>query len=550
MTLIFGFQFSFGQEGNTTSIQFLLKSADSLFQNSPEESLDYALKAHQLSKKKENRKETLRSAILLTNLFWQKTDYDAALEYADYGLKLNQRYKHPDLHVNLLLAYGRIYSVVSDFEKSNAIYYDAFKIAEEIKDTKKMSNTLSGIGFNYFELYDYDKALEKYESAIALSRSIQDSISISRDLNNIAAAYGSMGVFVDFEKNIKEAININRNFNKNSWLGVNYMNLGAANAQFGNYDSAFYYLKRSETLFTELHQLEKLTKVYIEISECHNDLGQRNDQLFYLDKAHKLASEHHFIRLLNITSSYIHEFYIQSKDTLSAYPYAVLKMSTTDSLKISGNLLNLKNLQFKHNLQKREQDARLERQESKFFTNLIILSCVTGIIILLLLFFRYRLKLKYEKLKLDKLKSELDFKNRELTTSVLSAMQQKSSIAELSEQVDKLKDVASKPEIKLKLNQVTSKLHKLEDEHIWSDFEKHFNEVHPDFHNNLFQEFPSLTPNEKRLCAFLKLNMTSKNISELTGQKVESLEKARTRLRKKLGLTNTKVNLSIYLSKY
>ncbi len=44
--------------------------------------------------------------------------------------------------------------------------------------------------------------------------------------------------------------------------------------------------------------------------------------------------------------------------------------------------------------------------------------------------------------------------------------------------------------------------------------------------------------------------MSTKEISELTGQKVESLEKARTRLRKKLNLTNTNVNLISFVSQF
>ncbi|MGB1296428.1 MAG: hypothetical protein ACPG6V_13205 [Flavobacteriales bacterium] len=550
LIFIFGLQITFGQNVNTTSIQFLLNSADSLIQNSPSESLNYALMAYEQSSVKKDLKSQLRASILLTNLYWQKTDYELAKKYADEGLKLNLKDKYPSLHVDLLLANARIFAVVSDFEKSNTICYQAYQIAEEIDDKKKMSLALSRIGFNYFDLQDFDKALEKYEEAITISRSIKDSISISRDLNNIAAAYGSMDVIVDFEKNIKEAIFINKRFNKTSWLGVNYLNLGSANGRAGKFDTAFYYLNLSEEIFLELHQLEKLTKVYLEFSDCYYDLKDEQKELIYLTKAFDLAKANNFVGLLHKSSKYLKEYHINKMDTVKAFDYLTLEYATKDSLNISGNLLNLKSLQFKHQLQKKEQTARLKKQKSTFYTNLIILSCVTGIIILLLLFFRYRLKLKYEKLKLDHLKSELDFKNRELTTNVLSAMQQKSSISELSEQVEQLKEVASKPEIKQKLNQVTSKLHKLEDEHIWSDFEKHFNDVHPDFQINLYKQFPDLTPNEKRLCAFLKLNMSSKNISELTGQKVESLEKARTRLRKKLGLTNTKVNLGSYLSQF
>ncbi|MCT4665722.1 MAG: hypothetical protein N4A45_10860 [Flavobacteriales bacterium] len=550
LVIVFGLQYSFGQNKQSSTIQFLLNSADSLIQNSPSESLNYAQKAYQQSLDQKDVKSQLHASILLTNLYWQKSNYEVAKKYADAGIKLNLKDEYPSLHVDLLLAYARIFAVVSDFEKSNSIYYQAYQIAENIKDKKKMSLSLSRIGFNYFDLEDFDKALLKYEEAISISRSIKDSVSISRDLNNIAAAYASLNVFIDFEKNIKKAILINKRFNKKSWLGVNYLNLGSANGRAGKFDTAFYYLNLSEEIFTDLNQLEKLTKVYLEFSDCYYDIKDESKEFLYLTKAFDLAKANNFVGLLHKSSSYLKEFHLNKTDTTKAFEYLAIEHATKDSLNISGNLLNLKSLQFKHQLQKKEQKARLEKQRDNFFTNLIILSCVTGIIILLLLFLKYRLKLKYKKLKLDHLQNKLDFKNRELTTNILSALQQKSSISELSEQVKKLKEIASKPEVKHKLKQITMQLTKLEDKQIWSDFEKYFNEVHPDFHNNLHQQFPSLTPNEKRLCAFLKLNMSSKNISELTGQKVESLEKARTRLRKKLGLTNSKVNLGSYLAQY
>ena len=61
-------------------------------------------------------------------------------------------------------------------------------------------------------------------------------------------------------------------------------------------------------------------------------------------------------------------------------------------------------------------------------------------------------------------------------------------------------------------------------------------EVHEDFYDALNKKFPDLTPNEKRLCAFLRLNMTTKEISAITHQSVQSINMARFRLRKKMNM--------------
>ncbi len=63
----------------------------------------------------------------------------------------------------------------------------------------------------------------------------------------------------------------------------------------------------------------------------------------------------------------------------------------------------------------------------------------------------------------------------------------------------------------------------------------------------LQKKHPFITANESRLCAFVKIGLKSHEISSITNQSVHSIEVARTRLRKKLGLTNTRKTLSNYL---
>ena len=71
---------------------------------------------------------------------------------------------------------------------------------------------------------------------------------------------------------------------------------------------------------------------------------------------------------------------------------------------------------------------------------------------------------------------------------------------------------------------------------IWDDFEVRFKEVHAEFYDKLNFSYPDLTPNEVKICAFLRLNMTTKEISAITHQSVKSINMARFRLRKKINI--------------
>jgi tetratricopeptide (TPR) repeat protein/DNA-binding CsgD family transcriptional regulator len=82
----------------------------------------------------------------------------------------------------------------------------------------------------------------------------------------------------------------------------------------------------------------------------------------------------------------------------------------------------------------------------------------------------------------------------------------------------------------------------------WEEFEFRFQQMHSGFYDRLKQRFPDLTLNERRLCAFLKLDMTTKEISDITGQSVRAVNMARIRLRKKLGISHTDKELFAFLS--
>ncbi|HEX8574659.1 MAG TPA: LuxR C-terminal-related transcriptional regulator, partial [Flavobacterium sp.] len=80
----------------------------------------------------------------------------------------------------------------------------------------------------------------------------------------------------------------------------------------------------------------------------------------------------------------------------------------------------------------------------------------------------------------------------------------------------------------------------------WEQFAVHFDKVHSDFLVTLKTQFPNLTPSELKLCAYLRLNLSSKEIAQIMNISIKSVELARYRLRKKLGI-QPDVNLFSFL---
>ena len=72
----------------------------------------------------------------------------------------------------------------------------------------------------------------------------------------------------------------------------------------------------------------------------------------------------------------------------------------------------------------------------------------------------------------------------------------------------------------------------------WEQFSHHFDQVHVNFMERLRKKYPQITTNDEKLCAYLRLNLSTKETAQMMNISVRGVEASRYRLRKKLGLSN------------
>ncbi|WDF67390.1 triple tyrosine motif-containing protein [Sphingobacterium oryzagri] len=150
-------------------------------------------------------------------------------------------------------------------------------------------------------------------------------------------------------------------------------------------------------------------------------------------------------------------------------------------------------------------------------------------------------------LKNTQLTQELEAKNRELANAATNIVYKNELLNNLNEELLNLKDRDGK---KLSADQL-QRVNKLidnarSDERDWDLFEKSFNESHENFFKKLKTDYPELSPNDLKLCAYLRLNMSSKDMASLMNISTRGIEVRRYRLRKKFNLPTEK-NLSEFL---
>ncbi len=144
-------------------------------------------------------------------------------------------------------------------------------------------------------------------------------------------------------------------------------------------------------------------------------------------------------------------------------------------------------------------------------------------------------------LEKEKLTSELTVKSKELAESTMTIIKKNEILASIKEVVVNQKQTLGTQYP----NKYYDKLIRLIDENItsaddWVIFQTNFDRIHENFFRNLHINYPELTSNDLRFCAYLRLNLSSKDIAHLMNISPKGVEVARSRIRKKIGIPSTK----------
>ncbi len=144
-------------------------------------------------------------------------------------------------------------------------------------------------------------------------------------------------------------------------------------------------------------------------------------------------------------------------------------------------------------------------------------------------------------LKNSQLNSDIDAKNRELAIATMNMIKKNETLNSIKQELNKQKGEQGQnvtPVIRL----IDKNINNAED---WKFFEEAFNHADKDFFKKVKDLHPQLTANDLRLCAYLRLNLSSKEIAPLLNISVRSVEIKRYRLRKKISLAR-EINLNDY----
>jgi AraC family chitin signaling transcriptional activator len=164
-----------------------------------------------------------------------------------------------------------------------------------------------------------------------------------------------------------------------------------------------------------------------------------------------------------------------------------------------------------------------------------------------------RIKLEREKEQImkdkDLLEGDVIQKSKELANYTMLLVKKRELLTDMHEELKELKDLVRNDASRQKLRDLIKRINtNLQDEEHIKVFEANFERVHHEFFTELKAFFPDLTQKELRLCAFVRMNLTNKEIASILNISVRGVETARYRLRKRLSL-NHEEDMAEFLEK-
>ncbi len=428
---------------------------------------------------------------------------------------------------------GYLYISLGDIKKAFQFIERATELFTALGDTAGIASCYNAEGLAYERIEEDGKAEFSLQKSLALNRQLNDRKNIAANLNNLGLLEGKPEEKIEW---LKEAIQINKSLGANWSLAENYNNLGTQYFYKKDYEKALEELNSASVLATNLGAKELLCDNYRYQTWVYKAMGN-----------YKKAYES------------MERLYEMEKELLSDKKIREMELNVADRrFKAQQQELNLKQKELK--IKSLERDMLLVIA----FSLALFFGLFLGV-----WRFRHRRKIQLTlanreievqrqemiRLQLEKteeerrnVEMELEFTKKELT-NFACYMQSKNELIEKIKVMIRESYKDAKPEVKTQLKTINAFISQYQNkEENAGPLIEEIERINAEFIVRLTTIHPDLSKNEKQLASFLRIDFSTKEIALLIGSTPKTVNMARYRLRKKLGL-ETDEGLSEYMKK-
>lgn len=583
------------------NIEILESLYTNLLYNNPKSSLEYSLKAYQISKSISNKKKMLNASYQSGVSYRVIHKLDSAVYYHRIAMSLAKELNEDIFYAKALSELADIERLNSNKEEALLFFNEAKEIYKRNNEIELLSSCIGNIASVYLSNGQFRISQKLYMQALKTLDSIDaDPVFKADMIARIGEIQHNVQNYKESINYYKQALKVYTEENDNVWKCNMYLQIGTSYVMLKNYDNAIenfskslkiakeYSLKSNEAmlytnigaLYRETKEFEK-SKVYLEeslafhkregfafnyidvlkeLGSLYIDLGKPTKALEYLDLAINKSIPSKRLDYLMDLYKLRSLAYEELNNTNMAIKDLKEHQKFKDSIYNSNKNQQIEELKTIYETEKKQTLLALNEEEIKNLQQKDKLNTLTkslyaagmvailSISIMLFFIFKHRMKKNISKQKKqDELyRKEIEHKQKELASLTVHLVQKNTFTQEL---IDNLKELKNNPErFKLEFRRILMLLKKqTADDKDWELFKSYFADVHNDFDKKLKKIYADISDKEIRLAAFLRMNLSTKEIAAIFNVLPDSILKSKYRLKKKLNLKR-EIDLSDFLN--
>lgn len=473
---------------------------------------------------------------------------------------------------------GNIYQAMGEMDSALRMLLKAEKLSELSLAANPANpaavsshiNVLNNTAVVYQSLKKTQEADELLQEALKFGRNLDSPRALLPTLNNIGLIRIDQEKYVEATGIYREALELARQAHDSMGISGIYNNLGLINEKLGNTRKALSYYLASLRITRRLGFSIGIANTCANTGRLYSQLNMPDSAVFFaragINEAARSGNDTYLMKNYETLAS----IYEKSGDFEVALQMEKKFVSVKDSIFNAEKNRQIEEMTARFETEKKEKENQILRKNIEIQQRtklLLIISLVAFVLIALLLYYFYRLKnksfrqqtelQKLETLRLEdqlfaeqqinKLQNEkLEQKNRELSTHILHSINKNDAMNSIILEVDNMKNSGVDDPVNCyeKIRQIAGDNLSLDKD--WEQFKRHFEEVNPGFFYNLHDQWPNLTQNEQKLCAYYRINLGTKEIARMLNITTSAVQKSRYRLRKKMNIPS-KVEMAAFM---
>lgn len=546
---------------DTAKVNLLIRLGEHYCSRDYDKSLLYLQKALVLSSELNYPQGMGASLLWQGKAHYYKDEYEVAVQYLEKAKRSFTGLDHKKGLAEYYLAIGSIHSINGDYINTLNDYQEAIRYAELSGDAKLISQGYMSLGGLYMLRSEPLIARKTLNKALVLKRALNDSTGIGIVLTNIGRTFETQQLFDSALVYLEQGYKIRSDRNEIRGMASSGYIIGEVLIKVGKYENAIKFAENAQKLFKDLKDETGICICLISKARAQNHLNQFDLAEQSAIDAMDIAIQIKNPKLISRTYGAMASIYASSGQYKEAYQFTLLKNHLNDSLQNANKEQIIREMDVKFQTARKDDEIKLLKSENEIqHKNLLLLTvsvfALIAIIVLILYLFRLKsagfkkqnqlleqkqtIHLQQAELKSKEqllLQEQLEAKNRELASKALEMLRMNETICDIIEKLESF-NAGSNGDSPAQ-NSISNIIIGLESQlrdNSWNEFEKIFKNIHSAFFQQLLEICPELTPSEIKVAAFLKLNLSTKEIAAVTYKSEAGIKSTRYRLRKKLNL--------------